>query len=380
MMLHVKSPSSSLSLSAHHSCLYPSVGSSASSASSSAGASSTAMYFAGSQDLREASKPSAHFASADSAATLVCTSDSSRYTLLPGSSRIETALSSIEFAIDSTTSQHVVLKRSLDDLASMDHELEMLRLIKDHGVPNVTTVIDTFVDGDSCSVVVFPKLKKLDCPSSVSLLLVRNVLKSLLQTLLALHALDVAHLDLCLANVMQDPITNQPVLIDFGLSRRSSPTDPHPRGCGTPGYIAPEVQHGTSFGTECDIFSLGVIFGQWLHVYLPRFPDSALRCLGSGLLFPGQIASLVPVIQQYIRDERSHLDAILISAAELLALMLKEDPRDRITASKCLSHLFLVASDRAFSEFSLAKAKTKAQNLFYYPPSPRRSEQVVYWR
>jgi serine/threonine protein kinase len=67
------------------------------------------------------------------------------------------------------------------------------------------------------------------------------------------------------------------IIIDWALARyklfKIRPAGPdntiaHPV-CGTPGYIAREVLQGKSTGTACDIYSLGVIFGEWLSLYIP---------------------------------------------------------------------------------------------------------------
>ena len=51
--------------------------------------------------------------------------------------------------------------------------------------------------------------------------------------------------------------------IDFGLSYKVEKNELPYKGCGTPGYIAPEVFTATKenpYDEKCDIFSLGCVF------------------------------------------------------------------------------------------------------------------------
>jgi serine/threonine protein kinase len=89
-----------------------------------------------------------------------------------------------------------------------------------------------------------------------------GVLRSLANTLQFLHARGVMHRDIKLENIMVRGNSTedvQPVLVDFGLARRESSALPL-RGCGTPGYMAPEILRQGAYGKQCDVFSLGVVF------------------------------------------------------------------------------------------------------------------------
>lgn len=91
---------------------------------------------------------------------------------------------------------------------------------------------------------------------------------SLVLTLEALHERSIVYRDLKPENVMLDH-QGYVKLVDFGLAKRLEDS-PHTYTCsGTPHYMAPEVIAGHGYGTECDIWSLGVIFFELVCGRLP---------------------------------------------------------------------------------------------------------------
>lgn len=88
------------------------------------------------------------------------------------------------------------------------------------------------------------------------------LLKALLRALAALAAADLVHRDVTPANiVLRDDRVDSPVLLDFGLAKRS-----FDRGLtledvllGTPGFVAPEAVLGQPCDARSDLFSAGVV-------------------------------------------------------------------------------------------------------------------------
>jgi len=90
-----------------------------------------------------------------------------------------------------------------------------------------------------------------------------RIMKELLETIIYLHSLNIIHRDIKLENILIDKDDSQTErlnirLIDFGLSVTTDNIDFFKRS-GTPGYVAPEVLTADTYGTQIDVFSLGVI-------------------------------------------------------------------------------------------------------------------------
>jgi serine/threonine protein kinase len=93
----------------------------------------------------------------------------------------------------------------------------------------------------------------------------RELLQTLIPLAEALEALrqnDLIHRDLKPSNVvLRDGQLDQPVLVDFGLSKHSFDrglTDPDVL-MGTPGYMPPEVFYGSRYDHRSDLWALGMI-------------------------------------------------------------------------------------------------------------------------
>ncbi len=104
-----------------------------------------------------------------------------------------------------------------------------------------------------------------------------SFMRQLLAALEELHANGIAHGDVTSTNLLLQPMTNGDArlkLVDFGLARRIAPVGDPPAIrdlliCGTPGYMAPEVQRGEPITPAADIFSAGVVLHELLTGELP---------------------------------------------------------------------------------------------------------------
>jgi calcium-dependent protein kinase len=70
--------------------------------------------------------------------------------------------------------------------------------------------------------------------------------------------MNIVHRDIKPENIMYD-VSGEVKLIDFGLAKQTGTNEKLHTIAGTPYFIAPEVLNG-SYGKECDIWSLGVLF------------------------------------------------------------------------------------------------------------------------
>eukprot|EP00009_Paramoeba_aestuarina_P010104 CAMPEP_0201526494 /NCGR_PEP_ID=MMETSP0161_2-20130828/31983_1 /ASSEMBLY_ACC=CAM_ASM_000251 /TAXON_ID=180227 /ORGANISM="Neoparamoeba aestuarina, Strain SoJaBio B1-5/56/2" /LENGTH=729 /DNA_ID=CAMNT_0047926913 /DNA_START=101 /DNA_END=2290 /DNA_ORIENTATION=+ len=74
-----------------------------------------------------------------------------------------------------------------------------------------------------------------------------------------LHGCGIIYRDMKLENILLDTDGNV-CLADFGLSKILNGADDRATTmCGTPGYVAPEVLLGKGYGTQVDLWSLGVL-------------------------------------------------------------------------------------------------------------------------
>ncbi|XP_069123059.1 maternal embryonic leucine zipper kinase-like isoform X1 [Argopecten irradians] len=144
-----------------------------------------------------------------------------------------------------------------------------------------------------------------------------------------IHSQGYAHRDLKPENLLLDEDQNLK-LIDFGLCAK-------PKGgmenhlytcCGSPAYAAPELVSGKEYlGSEADLWSMGILLYALLCGYLP-FDDE-------------KIPQLYRKIQSGKYDSPSWLSD---ESKDLIALMLKVDPKRRITIQQLINHPWLTKS------------------------------------
>jgi eukaryotic-like serine/threonine-protein kinase len=148
-------------------------------------------------------------------------------------------------------------------------------------------------------------------------------LRSIAEALRVIHVFGILHRDLKPANVMLRE-DNSPVLIDFGLARRSmeqSETTGVGQVLGSPYYISPEQSQGQRVDSRTDLYSLGVMFYEMLTGQKPYGGRSALAIMAqhSGSPVPtltGPTAMQQPLLDRLMAKQQS---ARYASADELLA-------------------------------------------------------------
>ncbi len=106
-------------------------------------------------------------------------------------------------------------------------------------------------------------------------------LRAIAEALRVIHVFGILHRDLKPANVMLRE-DNSPVLIDFGLARRSmddAGTTGVGQVLGSPYYISPEQSQGQRVDARTDLYSLGVMFYEMLTGQRPYGGRSAVAIM-----------------------------------------------------------------------------------------------------
>ncbi|RHY16033.1 hypothetical protein DYB25_003649, partial [Aphanomyces astaci] len=157
----------------------------------------------------------------------------------------------------------------------------------------------------------------------------QGVMAALVEAVFYCHSHCILHRDIKPENILMSSAGIK--LCDFGFAKQLNSV--HERAtdsCGTPGYAAPEVLNGRSYGFEVDVFSLGVVLYILLCGY-PPFPMKLqkLRKHNFEVLFPPK--------------EWNH---VAYSTKELIKSMLAVDPALRPTALMLKQHPWIVQGRR----------------------------------
>lgn len=180
-----------------------------------------------------------------------------------------------DVAIKITTTQR---EKSLNEMLSEARRLAQLR----H--PNIVTVFDAQVSGDSVYIisdyVVGVDLKQWLADHEPDWRTTARIVAELADALGYAHAASTIHRDVKPANVVLTGIDRNagleqlvPVLVDFGLALTEAEANVQVRGkvAGTPAYMSPEQIRGLAHRIDgrTDIYSLGVVFYEMLCGRLP---------------------------------------------------------------------------------------------------------------
>jgi eukaryotic-like serine/threonine-protein kinase len=148
-------------------------------------------------------------------------------------------------------------------------------------------------------------------------------LRSIAEALRVIHVFGILHRDLKPANVMLRE-DNSPVLIDFGLARRSmddGSTTGAGQVLGSPYYISPEQSQGLRVDARTDLYSLGVMFYEMLTGQRPYTGKSAMEIMAQHASAPVPRLPANVALQQALVDRlmAKELSQRYVSADELLA-------------------------------------------------------------
>ncbi|XP_071982667.1 calcium/calmodulin-dependent protein kinase type IV-like isoform X2 [Engystomops pustulosus] len=154
------------------------------------------------------------------------------------------------------------------------------------------------------------------------------VVQQILEAVSYLHANGVVHRDLKPENLLYADMSPKSLLkiADFGLSKIIENQIAMKTVCGTPGYCAPEILHGSPYGPEVDMWSVGVITYILLCGFEPFFDARGDQYMYSRIL---------NCDFEFISP---WWDEISLNAKDLVRKLIVLDPKKRLTASQALQH------------------------------------------
>jgi serine/threonine protein kinase len=210
----------------------------------------------------------------------------------------------------------IVDKLSLSDVdrAALSHEVRVLSSVSHVNIMRLYEVIE---DDAKCYLVtelaeggdLFDRIvKQGKFPEREA----QKVTAALVEALHYCHAHSIIHRDVKPENVL---LSGDDVkLCDFGFARQLNHQEEQASdSCGTPGYAAPEILDGRSYGLEVDVFSLGVV----TYIMLCGYPP-----------FPMKLAQL-RTHRFNVRFPSKDWAAIHPDVKTLISKMLHVDPKER---------------------------------------------------
>jgi len=169
---------------------------------------------------------------------------------------------------------------------------EEARLIGKLSHPHITSVFDMGIHGKTPYLVmeylsgitldrIIKRRIQIPLPHKISLIVM------ICQAVHFIHRHGILHRDLKPSNIMIDMAQRTPKIMDFGIAKPVK----SPNGditewaveneslCGTPFYMSPEQILGKEMSPRADIFSLGVVFYEWLSGARPFHGENMLDIL-----------------------------------------------------------------------------------------------------
>ncbi|XP_062857464.1 serine/threonine-protein kinase PAK 6b [Trichomycterus rosablanca] len=159
---------------------------------------------------------------------------------------------------------------------------------------------------------------------------IATVSEAVLQALEYLHAQGVIHRDIKSDSILLT-LDGRVKLSDFGFCAQISKDIPKRKSLvGTPYWMAPEVISKAPYGTEVDVWSLGIMVVEMVDGEPPYFSDTPIAAMKRLRDEPAPSIRNAHKISPVLRD--------------FLNSMLTKDPLERASATDLLKHPFLLQS------------------------------------
>ncbi|XP_032069596.1 calcium/calmodulin-dependent protein kinase type IV [Thamnophis elegans] len=179
-----------------------------------------------------------------------------------------------------------------------------------------------------------------------------DAVKQILEAVAYLHANGIVHRDLKPENLLyatQAP--DAPLKIaDFGLSKIVADHVTMKTVCGTPGYCAPEILRGCAYGSEVDMWSIGIITYILLCGFEPFYDER-----GDQYMFKRILNCEYDFVSPWWDD-------VSLNAKDLVRKLIVLDPKKRLTTFQALQHPWVTGKAANFIHMDTAQKKLQEFN------------------
>ncbi|MEQ2226269.1 serine/threonine protein kinase, STE, PAK/STE20, partial [Ilyodon furcidens] len=159
---------------------------------------------------------------------------------------------------------------------------------------------------------------------------IATVCEAVLQALAYLHSQGVIHRDIKSDSILLT-LDGRVKLSDFGFCAQISKDIPKRKSLvGTPYWMAPEVISKSPYGTEVDVWSMGIMVVEMVDGEPPYFSETPVAAMKRLRDEPAPTVRIVSQISPVLKD--------------FLDRMLTRDPLERASATDLLEHPFLLQS------------------------------------
>ncbi|XP_063311607.1 calcium/calmodulin-dependent protein kinase type IV-like isoform X2 [Pelobates fuscus] len=173
------------------------------------------------------------------------------------------------------------------------------------------------------------------------------VVQQILEAVFYLHSNGIVHRDLKPENLLYAEKSPDSILkiADFGLSNIVDDQVSMKTVCGTPGYCAPEILHGSPYGPEVDMWSVGVITYILLCGFEPFFDPR------------GDQYMYRKILKCDYEFTSPWWDDVSLNAKDLVQKLIVLDPQKRLTVSQALQHPWVQGKAAKLSHMDCTQKK-----------------------
>lgn len=250
----------------------------------------------------------------------------------------------------------IVQKKKLtdEDLASLAMEVQILHTMNH---PHIIKLHEVFEENDEFFIVTElveggELFDRIVAKSHYTEKEARDLIKIFLLTMEYMHAQNVVHRDLKPENLLlvSEASDSDVKIADFGFAKRITELLPHETACGTPGYVAPEILRGDHYGSEVDIWSMGVICYVLLAGYPPFYDDDQKK-----------LFKKIKEGRYYFHED--YWSNVSEDAMDLIRKMLCVNQAQRWTATQLLHHPWIMADDEHLASRNITGVITEMKRF-----------------